>query len=96
MVGTTDVDVEQAVVGLRAKANAEQVAALGNDAVGEGMAGLGAPIGLVARLGTGRKDVIKSMGKQGEEAGVPLLHIGELGGDLGRSDRHSCSAFPEQ
>jgi hypothetical protein len=50
---------------LSAEANAVEVAALLDEAIGEGVAGLGEPVGCVAGVSVGGVDVVEAMGEEG-------------------------------
>lgn len=58
VVGTACVDVEEDVGSLGARTDAVEVSALNDDAVGEGVAGLGLPVGFLAGVGVGGVDVV--------------------------------------
>jgi hypothetical protein len=65
VVATVEVEVEEGVLGLSAEANAVEEAALLDEAIGEGVAGLGEPVGGIARVSMVSVDVVEAMGKEG-------------------------------
>jgi hypothetical protein len=65
VVATVEVEVEEGVLGLSAEANAVEVAALLDEAIGEGVAGFGEPVGGVAGVGVVGVDIVETMGEEG-------------------------------
>jgi hypothetical protein len=65
VVATIEVEVEEGVLGLSAEANAVEVAALLDEAIGKGMAGFGEPVGGIAGVGVVSVYVVESMGEEG-------------------------------
>lgn len=63
MVGATEVNIEQGISGFATKANAVEVRALGDEAVGEGVAAFALPLGPLARCRVGSVDVVIAMRK---------------------------------
>lgn len=68
VVGTALVDIDEAVVGFRARPYAVEVSTLCDDTVRGGMPGLGFPVGLFPRSGVGRVDVVVAMVPDVKEA----------------------------
>jgi hypothetical protein len=64
VVATIEVEVEEGILGLSAEANAVEVAALLDEAIGEGVAGFGEPVGGIAGVGVMSIDVVEAMGEE--------------------------------
>jgi hypothetical protein len=65
VVATVEVEVKESVLGLSAEANAVEVAALLDEAIGEGVTGFGEPVGGVAGVGVVSVDVVEAMREEG-------------------------------
>jgi hypothetical protein len=65
MVATVEVKVEEGILGLSAEANAVEVAALLDEAIAEGVTGLGEPVGGVTGVGVVGVDIVEAMGEEG-------------------------------
>jgi hypothetical protein len=62
-------------LGFCAEANAIEVAALLDEAIGEGVTRLGEPVWGIARVGVGCVDIVEAMGKEGEKCVIPFLNV---------------------
>jgi len=77
VVGAVDVDVEETVAGLRAKANAVKIAALANQPIAERVAPFCFPSDRFTWSVMFCPDVVKAVGEQREKLVIPLRHIVE-------------------
>ena len=75
MVRTALVEVEEGVGSLRARTDAEKERALNDEAVSEGMAGLGLPVRFIAGVGMGGVDIVEAMGPEVEEGAEGFLNV---------------------
>jgi hypothetical protein len=74
MEGAGAIDVEEAVPGKGAEANAVEVAALLDEAIAEGMAGFGLPVGGVTGVRMTGVNVVEAVGEKSEERIFRLLN----------------------